>query len=684
MAPEWLFDRVEPGQMERNPVSEEFFTNDTRLEAIIREAIQNSLDARANVNAPVEVRIYFSDIAGSLPADKFAKYMAGGDKRFNDPKNGLASPAQTMAEDCQFLVVEDFNTTGLTGMTDEKPILEDVAHRNDWNYYNYFFRENGSTKVGANTLGSWGAGKCVFQRASKLKASFTYSVRDGYAPKEFVVGKATHQYHQDDDRVTWSPDGWFGVTVPKDSENALKMLKRPIEDASFIEDFKKDFNISRIDEVGTSIVIPHIHLATDSENEGAQFNQRNLVRAVLRNFLIAIHDNDLKVVIQVGKNGEKTVIDRNSFADYGLFLPEPAKRDALVTTLHHRLIIDALAAGFPDAQKFTLKSPGQSPSWTGEMFSEEQLKAMQKCLHDKKPVLVRIPMPIRKKSGKDANGKDKTDMTEACFKVIINRTDLPKAIPPVFYRVGLLIDSVTTPVLNNYIAAVLIGRDALADLLVAAEPPSHSKWNYDTDRVSKGYDKPRAHILFVTHAVRKILEQIATCDRKANWDPLSDVFGIKKPKDESGNKEGKKPDEGENGNDAGGEGTPAEKLRIVAFSEINGAVKGIKVHNGDGLAKVSDDKLPFKAKFIVGYDTFRGISWSPNDFDLSDGSGGVGLVVKEGSISAEGRGNSVILKINDRKPFSVAIIGFDPNRDISADKLRYDYTKEEAKNGEQV
>lgn len=680
MPANWLFDQVTPGSVERNPVSEEFFTNDTRLEAIIRESIQNSLDAHIGNKSPVEVRVYFSGDADRLPCDKFKKYMTGGDKRFCDPKNGLTSPDQTLGEDCQFLVVEDFNTTGLTGMTDEKPISEDVEHRNDWNYYNYFFRENGSTKVGAGTLGSWGAGKCVFQRASKLKMSFAYSVREGYSPRRFVVGKATLQHHQDDSRVTWAPDGWFGVTVPKDDSHPNKMLKRPIDDVDFISQFREDFNIMRNDEPGTSIVIPHIHLATDSENEGAQFNQRNLVRAVLRNFLVAIHDNRLMVCIQVGKNGEKTIIDKNTFEAYGSFLPEPDKKDALVTTLHHRLIIDVLKDDFPAGQKFELRSPGDNPIWRKEMFDEEQLKSMQKVLHEKKPILVSIPMPIRRK-----NEMGKVELDKALFKVVIKRNELPKALPPVFYRVGLLIDSVATTSLNNYIAAVLIDRDKLADLLVAAEPPSHSKWNYDTDRVSKGYDKPRSHIQFVTYSVRNIIEQIASCDQQANWDPLSDVFGIKKPKEDNGNKDGKKPDDdGTDGNDAGGEVTQEEKLRIVTFSEINGETKGIRVHDGPGLANVANDKLPFKAKFAVGYDTFRGLSWSPNDFDLASGGGGVNLKVKSGTAEAEGKGNSVVITIMDKSPFSIEITGFDPNRDITAEKLRYDYTKQEIEDGESL
>ena len=670
MSPQWFFDRVSPGAMERNPVSEEFFTNGTRLEAVIRESIQNSLDAADGCNEPVAVRIYFSGEEDKLPSEKLQRYFTGEEHRFTDPKNGLVTPSQTLSEPCRFLVIEDFHTTGLTGITDERPFEEDVAHRNDWNYYNYFFRENGSTKVGANTLGSWGAGKCVFQRASKLKCSFTYSVRNDYEPRAFIVGKATLKFHTDSNHVTWAPDGWFGWSAQPD--NPSKMQKIPITDAEFITVFKKDFNIKRADEPGTSIVIPYVNLSENSENANAQFNEHNLVRAVLRNFLVALHEGMLKVIVQVGKNKAEIVIDRSSVSAYGSFLPLPNDRDALVTTLHHDLILSTQNPSFPESQKFKLISPGDKPNWNREMFSGEQLRVIRKILHEKKPCEITVPMPIRVK---DTDGK--VSVGDAQFKVIIKRHELPKALPPVFYRVGLLIDSVATANLNNYIAAVLIDRDKLADMLVAAEPPSHSKWNYDTDRVAKKYDRPRSHIRYVSYSVREILNMIASFDRSVNWDPLCDVFGIKKPKIGDGNNNGNKPDGGKQGDDVDDNNqTQGEKLRIVTVAEVNGAVKGVKVKSGEGLKQVADDKFPFTAKFSLGYDTFRGLDWSPNDFDLGKGIGGVKVEKTEGNIELRAHGNQIALAIKDKTPFCIIITGFDPHRDITVAKLRYEYKKE--------
>lgn len=674
--PTWFFDKLGPDDMERNPVSEEFFAGGTRLEAVIRESLQNSLDAADGGSEPVKVRIYFSGDEDKLPSERLKPYFEGGKQRFEDPKNGLVSPEAVLSGDCRFLVIEDFHTTGLTGIIDERPLDEDVDHRNDWNYYNYFFRENGSTKLGAGTLGSWGTGKCVFQRASRLKCSFSYSVRDNYEPRAFVVGKATLQFHTDANHNTWKPDGWFGIKDEQNGEN--KKHKLPITDSEFITRFKEDFNIMRKDEPGMSIVIPYISFSEDFENEEAERILRKLVSSVLRNFLVAIFENKLKVTVQVGKSGTKIEIDKPRIGAYGSFLPNPEERDALVTSLHHKLILTE----FAETQKLTLLSPGDNPVWKKTMFSEDQLKSMRKLLQEeKKPCLITVPVPIRKKA---ADGK--VSVEEDSFTVLLERHNLQRPLPPVFYRVGLLIDGVTTA-RHTYIAAVLIKRGALAKLLVAAEPPSHNKWNYDTDHVVKAYDKPKNHILFVTHAVREIINTLDTFDRKRSYDPLSDVFFIKKNKTETPpNNDGSKTAGGNNGNDGGNTEPPqteAERMRIVTISKKDEG--GIQVKAGEMLSRVSDEKFPIVVTFFVGYDTFRGLDWSPNDFILDgNGSGGVHISVTEGSVEAKGQRNKIVLTIKDKAPFCVNVTGFDPNRDIIAANLRYVYKKMEVEDGVSV
>lgn len=658
--PQWTFDKVPPGTTERNSVSGEFFTQATHLESIVRESIQNSLDAQVDKTKPVEVRIYFSGEADKLPAVDFLEYWKGGEERFNHPNNGLIPPIPSKEEDCLFLVVEDFNTTGLTGVVDEKPYKEIASNRNEWNYYNYFFRENGSTKFGSNALGSWGAGKCVFQRASRLKASFAYSVRDGFEPRKFLVGKATLNHHQDENRVTWAPDGWFGVMADEDPSRPDKMLKLPIVDEAYLSRFKERFYLQRDDEPGTSIVIPYVRFAALNE---ATFNEANLIKAVLENFLIAIQNDQLLVRVKVGKDSVETKISRETFQQFKNFLPTPDSSSAHVTPAHLELAVHAQTG---KCKEFELKKPEtNSYKFSLTMFEDEQLESLKNAYYENIPILLKVPVVVHQKQENGVLEK------EAMFRVAIQHTNLSKKIAPAFYRVGLLIKDATKTKHNSCISVVMIERDALADFLVAAEEPSHTKWSSGTDRVDKGYNHGKNLITFVTGVIAKILDAIDSCNKEAAWDPLSGIFNIPKPMSAK-----KKPDSGSltgstGGDDAGGVPPTEPKGNLIDFQEINNdSAHGFKVVSGSRLLTLDSNKFPMKIRFKVGYDTFSGISWSPNDFILGKH---IKFKNQRGIIKVTFSENSVLITVNKQQPFSFEMVGFDANRDVIVDGRNHEY-----------
>ena len=674
----WIFDKVPAGTKQRDSVSEEFFSNGTRLSAIIRESIQNSLDAWTNPGGegkfPVRVRIYHSGAAGALPASEYYNtYRKDAEEQYAAPKNGLEQPIPEASEACRFVTIEDFNTTGLTGRTDCEPDGdEEEQHGEEWNYFNFFFRENGTSKGQKDTRGSWGAGKCVFQRASRLKTSFALSIRDGdkWSPKEFFVGISTLKIHRDANHVTWAPDGWYGIKIPVEQEHQIP--KQPISDPELIAKFKQDFNLSRKDENGTSIVIPYLRLSKEDE-EGADYDQASLIRAVLENFLVAIINGELEVEIQDGPNGIPVQLNSQTLSGHSGKLPMPINRSAVVTRLHYELIAQVLSDKFPEAGKFAALSPGAKPDWGDGMFTLEQLRDMKKRLVAKKPILVDVPMPILKKS---ANGNE---TNEGHFEVAIQRADLERAMPPAFFRLGLLVDAVRASTTNYYVSAVLVEKGPVADMLVAAEPPSHNEWKQDADRLARNYKFPKKHLTFVQTAVRSILDLIDASDREKSFEPLADVFGIPKDVEEENDekkKAKKKPDEGKGDESSDPETPPPPKQAFVEFRDIQAEKKGFKIVSGPGLAQAKSFPLFVSCK--VGYDTFRGMDWSPFDFLLDDAT----------KITIEQTGDAVkvvcseqnLLKIQIDRPeeFEVSVTGFDPNRDIIVDKIRYQYLQEES------
>ena len=112
MSTEWRFERKRFSQKSRQPMQASFFTTssiDDDTHALVRESIQNSLDARAG-DGPVHVRFSI----GTLSANSgvLSNYICDEAwKHFSSSDNGLLSPP-SKDDDCRYLVYEDFNTKG--------------------------------------------------------------------------------------------------------------------------------------------------------------------------------------------------------------------------------------------------------------------------------------------------------------------------------------------------------------------------------------------------------------------------------------------------------------------------------------------------------------------------------------------------------------------------------------------
>ena len=118
MPAKWVFRELRRGDKDRQPTQGEFFSTDairSAAQALVRESIQNSLDASLKVpGVPVRVRFRLCTGPDALPAATARQYFADGWKHFTAPDNGLDDVPQSR-DDCPFLVVEDFGTTGLVG-----------------------------------------------------------------------------------------------------------------------------------------------------------------------------------------------------------------------------------------------------------------------------------------------------------------------------------------------------------------------------------------------------------------------------------------------------------------------------------------------------------------------------------------------------------------------------------------
>jgi len=249
--PNWTLDVR--GNVDRDENNDEHFKSaDSTTQSFARENTQNINDVRLEADSrPAHVRLFASGSEHALPGPTAAKYFKGFSPHLNASLSKSRLKPEALGGTCQFLVIEDFNTTGLIG---------DVEKRNESegseNHFYGFFRSAGKSAKSSGG-GSWGIGKIVNNMASSVGAFFGYSVR--YSPNGVVdatprvlMGRATLTTHELDG-LNYSPDAFFAYRQG-DASNAFT---KPIIEAELLDEFVDDWQLKRgRNDSGLSIVVP--------------------------------------------------------------------------------------------------------------------------------------------------------------------------------------------------------------------------------------------------------------------------------------------------------------------------------------------------------------------------------------------------------------------------------------------
>jgi hypothetical protein len=152
---QWHYKQQRPGDTTREPIQKEFFATEAitnSAEALVREGIQNSLDARRD-GQTVRVRIRLSGADALVVAEDLAPFLKEAWPHLQAPRNGLREPPPFNSP-CPYLTFEDFGTTGLEG----DPLQwHKVAGQK--NGFFAFFRAEGYSDKGEMDRGRWASGK---------------------------------------------------------------------------------------------------------------------------------------------------------------------------------------------------------------------------------------------------------------------------------------------------------------------------------------------------------------------------------------------------------------------------------------------------------------------------------------------------------------------------------------------
>jgi hypothetical protein len=627
--PKWHFNKRRPCDRARNPSNDAFFTAESLenlSEALVREGIQNSLDAAQNdASGAKSVRIRIAHVtepsqrAAQIIYDHFAA-VAG---HF---KNGLGKPdvERLFGSSAGYLVFEDFGTKGLQGDVEEYRLEKATK-----NAFFSFFRAEGMSAKEEDKIGRWGIGKQVFPTASRLHSIFGVTVREE-DPAKVLMGSAVVRIHTHDGEE-YHPDAWFGL------RDDLEQPVSPVRDTHFIEDFEKAFGLRRGREPGLSIVVPSVD---------ERVSQSELCRGVVRSFFWPILDGQLVVDIEA-PSGRVTLDAEKVTADLDI-LPEEDR--PLIS-------LASWASELKPAKHIELERPKNlRPSWVAigdELLPEAKLIKIREAMEEEGRVAIKIPVLVRPKG-------DPSKERWSSFRVFIESCS-GAGRKPLFLREGIVITDVRASAVSGTRALVVVDDKPLAGLLGDSEGVNHTQWQKDSEKFHGRYVYGAETINFVTRSFQEIMQRVRGTGKKLIPNLLVDLFYLPdetKPEEEKGKdvtkrrKKKRKP-----------RGDSKRRYKVQRFPGKGGFMLV------PAEVRLEEDKLPLRLRIKAAYGLRGGAqgsfsSWEPDDFRF--GVPPLRVEDKEGIVITKEDGN--VLELEIRKPdFSLGVIGFDTKRDLFVD-----------------
>jgi hypothetical protein len=605
-----------------DPISGEFFA-DGSLEnpatALVREALQNAIDAGKNIDRngkPVRVRFSLYEGAHSLAPDAAHRWFSSLVPHLNVPGNGLRSPP-SIDEPCPFLVIDDFGTSGLTGD------VESDAADGERNNYVDFLRSDGRTRKSEGDRGSWGVGKNVFPRSSRINTYIAFTVRHD-DKKSLLLGKSILKIRRVGG-IQYQPPCYLGQSWADGD------VPRPYLGESVHDQFRQDFRVSRTSETGLTIAIPWL----DPDVRFADIRS-----AVVQQYYFAILSGALTV--ELAREDVVEMLDSSSIRAYVTeHFPE------LIATLE----LAQWAQRIPDSERILVASPGPKDvqRWEESLLPDDSRLTIGKKLLAQERIAIRVPLWVHE--------IDKPLPEQDYFDVYLEHDDSDRALRPAFLREQLLISGVKRAMgAAKTRSLVIIERGPLADLLRSAEPPNHTDWDPKTGNFRKRYKAGERVITYVKNAVKQIMTYVRTADDEPDPNITLDFFALPD--------EGVSPPVQSEPHPAPAPGDdPPEPPPLPPPSERPFVIRKLE----DGFLVSGDPSQIGKAtlQVEVAYDVLAGNPWKqfdPADFDLRAPTG---VTIEPGpdALLAITGPNCFCLEV--RGPdFATRVAGFDPLRDV--------------------
>jgi hypothetical protein len=624
--PEWRFRRMQPGEMNIDPTEAEFFSTEalgSLADALVREAIQNSLDARRS-GETLRLRIYFPPSGAFPEGDRRDRYLEGLSEHLRSSRTGLSVESLPDADEpLSFLVIEDFGTRGLQGDPAQSEDVESGEGEGTRNDFFYFWRNVGRSRKHAAELGRWGLGKTVFQAASRINSFFGLTVRadDG---RRLLLGQSVLKIHKLRGHRTY-PYGYFGAF---DKDFAL-----PLEDGAELERFERAFGLERREAPGLSVVLPY---------PDAEITPEAIVESVLRHYFLPILSGDLSVVVEHADGVER--LDAESSP--ALF---SAAASGAVAQLGGVFELARWSIHVPAADHVRLAPPPETsaPRWDDEALPGYGLRKLRERFDAGRPIAVTAPVWVKPVGERNLLSE---------FNVYLLRDELIERADEHFVRDGITVTGVRTGLPRGIRLIVSIRDKALSTLVGDSENPAHTEWQERSLKFKDRYHHGPFTLRYIRSVPRELVRLLTRPSEDRDFALLKQLFSLDLPTESEIAARTADPAKAGMGGEAGaGEFATVGTERALALQKLRGGfrVKGV----GD------DGQLPRRALVRVAYEVRRGNpfrQYHPLDFDLAEPP--IELKGKHVRVVAC-RHNAIVLEPEQNR-FELTVRGFDVHRDL--------------------
>lgn len=507
--PQWKFPPVRKEYPLTDPVQNEFFTTESiggLTKALVREVIQNSLDARRD-KGPVTICFNFDGIKRKASGDKANKYFADLKKHLYAENSGLRRDSiPLLSDDVPFVTIEDFGTSGLEGDVSEHDVAENDNLRHD---FYWFWRNVGRSGKSKEELGRWGLGKSIFPALSQVNAFFGVSVRGSDAHCS-LMGQCVLKTHRDKINMPrCSPYGYYGIFR---AENGDEYYALPVEDENELQEFCSTFRLKRGTQPGLSIVIPFPY--DDLQSEGVK-------EAVVQQWFWPILTDRLKVIIYA--RGEELMLDADSLEN----VVSELKQDNDSGSAAGFVRLAKWAIGLPGKEYVTLAPPsGRAPKWDDVHMDNAVRVRLQHQFRQGAPVAFRIRVTVR---------EENRTPEDSYFNLYLQRDSDLRQGEAHCVRAGITIPNALRKAQypQRGIRALLVVEDhPLCTFLGDAENPAHTEWQENSQKFRGKYQYGSSLLAFIKNSIHKVAAMLILVAEGIDKSILENIFYIDLPERE--------------------------------------------------------------------------------------------------------------------------------------------------------